>query len=369
LIVELSRTVGPEAITDAKLDPDQIDKAVARLKPVVAEVLEFGGTQVLNELRAQARDAGVEVKLSHSKIRERTICLRWIDMLELRDQPLDEIDVDSLLTARLKILVGRMAQKTEQAAWQLAATAWRTMGGDGLTPEEMGTIKGALVQAVEQDAQFISSVSVSEAMNLGRDAEAQRLISDIQFTEYSAILDTNVCPNCAAADEHQMQIGSKDYYAMMPPLSGGPFGSCRGKFRCRCIFLYVLRASSNTGLTGEDDLITLAAGGRQAGMDATWEKRFWSKVNRNGEGGCWLWTGSTNNDGYATVRIKDAPGKYRVITAHTAAYQLKKGAIPAGQHVLHSDKCKHRNCVNPAHLRVGSVSENASQREEEARKK
>ena len=45
------------------------------------------------------------------------------------------------------------------------------------------------------------------------------------------------------------------------------------------------------------------------------------------------------------------------VRAHRAAWQLLVGEIPPGQWVLH--RCDVRYCVNPAHLYLGSITENA----------
>lgn len=236
---------GPKAITKAKLTPKQIAEAVAHLKPIAMETFEFGAQQVNSELHKQAREAGIEVKLTRNKVREKTICKPWIEVLELRNEPLSPIDVNNLLTARIKILVGRMAQKTMESAWQQAATAWRTLGADGLTPAEMGTIQEGLLASAEKEAKYISAVSTNEALNLGRDAEAQRLVEEIDFADYSAILDSpNLCQNCENADGTQVQVGSAEYYEMTPPLSGGPYGACLGNGQCRCIWSYVMRSNT-----------------------------------------------------------------------------------------------------------------------------
>lgn len=72
--------------------------------------------------------------------------------------------------------------------------------------------------------------------------------------------------------------------------------------------------------------------------------------------GCHLYSGCLGYSGYGifTYRRKH-------IKAHRAAYMLFSGDIPMGMHVLHS--CDVRNCINPAHLRLGTQVENNMDRD------
>jgi hypothetical protein len=70
-------------------------------------------------------------------------------------------------------------------------------------------------------------------------------------------------------------------------------------------------------------------------------ERITQRTSRTG--GCWLWTGVLNRDGYAEIRIE---GKYRM--AHRVAYEELVGVIPEGLQLDHL--CRVRHCVNPEHL-------------------
>ena len=80
------------------------------------------------------------------------------------------------------------------------------------------------------------------------------------------------------------------------------------------------------------------------------EERFWEKVNRDGPGGCWIWTGSTNGR-YGQVCLNGVPKK-----AHRISWEMKNGPIPDGLHCLH--RCDRPECCNPSHLFIGTQADN-----------
>lgn len=80
------------------------------------------------------------------------------------------------------------------------------------------------------------------------------------------------------------------------------------------------------------------------------EERFWSKVEKT-EDGCWLWRGTQVRNGYGHFWLD---GKGRI--AHRVAYEWHVGPIPEGMEIDH--RCRHTDCVNPAHLDVVSHVEN-----------
>jgi HNH endonuclease len=63
---------------------------------------------------------------------------------------------------------------------------------------------------------------------------------------------------------------------------------------------------------------------------------------------CWFWIGRLNFYGYGVLAHEGA---------HRWAWRFFKGAIPLGQHVLHT--CDTPQCVNPDHLFLGDAKTNA----------
>lgn len=86
-------------------------------------------------------------------------------------------------------------------------------------------------------------------------------------------------------------------------------------------------------------------------------ERFEAKVIPCPMTGCWLWCGATRN--YGVMRIgQDGPGSR--VSAHRLAWELFNGVIHNGLCVLH--RCDVPQCVNPAHLFLGTVLDNNTDR-------
>ncbi|PXH62351.1 HNH endonuclease signature motif containing protein [Klebsiella variicola] len=86
-------------------------------------------------------------------------------------------------------------------------------------------------------------------------------------------------------------------------------------------------------------------------LPASTESRLLSKVEKDLETGCWIFTGSRLPSGYGILWNGARP-----TGAHRISFQLYKGEIPAGKEIDHI--CNNRSCVNPAHLQAISHKEN-----------
>ena len=93
--------------------------------------------------------------------------------------------------------------------------------------------------------------------------------------------------------------------------------------------------------------------------------RLFSKVISEPNSGCWLWTGFVGDRGYGLIMIGSAKTGWIADGAHRVSFVLHGGYIPLGMFALH--KCDTPICVNPDHIFVGTVLDNARDRAKKGR--
>lgn len=88
-----------------------------------------------------------------------------------------------------------------------------------------------------------------------------------------------------------------------------------------------------------------------------WRRSFIDRAIPEPMSGCWLWLGPVTCDGY---------GKQGGRLAHRISWEIWRGEVPRGLHVLH--RCDTACCVNPDHLFLGTHADNMADMRKKGRR-
>ena len=91
--------------------------------------------------------------------------------------------------------------------------------------------------------------------------------------------------------------------------------------------------------------------------------RFYDKIHK-AVSGCWLWQGWRNKGTKGRTHGQFWYEKKKM-GVHRASWLMHRGPIPDGMCVLH--RCDVPHCVNPAHLFLGTKSQNQQDMREKGR--
>lgn len=102
------------------------------------------------------------------------------------------------------------------------------------------------------------------------------------------------------------------------------------------------------------------------------KERFWSKVDKNGPvpehmphlGNCWVWTGTTDKDGYGVLQLTQPK---KLVKAHRLAWARGKKELLPPPTVLICHHCDNPPCVRRSHLFQGTWSDNSQDRDNKKR--
>jgi hypothetical protein len=84
--------------------------------------------------------------------------------------------------------------------------------------------------------------------------------------------------------------------------------------------------------------------------------RFYSKVKFSDN--CWYWTASKNSKGYGQFSFKS-----KMYSSHRISFYFENGFV--GEVIMHI--CDNPSCVNPKHLKSGTIKENNLDRDKKGR--
>lgn len=153
--------------------------------------------------------------------------------------------------------------------------------------------------------------------------------------------------------------------SICPQCSGQPGPKPRGRYCSWACYLLSRRSAPNSTCkecgadfyafqsrqkAGHGVYCSRACGARAKRFAASTD--FWPRVTVAAPDQCWLWCGPMGSYGYGAFKSAGV-----TVGAHRLAWILANGSdVPSGMVVRH--KCHVRLCCNPAHLELGTVQDN-----------
>lgn len=181
------------------------------LSDVLLEMYDYGK----DEVKKEARQQGISVKAQ---------------------EPVSSASAATkvqFIKSKAKAVVSVLAAKLQAAA-----------GIEALRQIKTGALdRAALITTLTvlstRELKTAAMTSVAEALNLGRQEQAQEMAEQVDHVYYSALLDENTCGACEELDGTEYDFPSAEWDEVNPPFKG-----CEGQDRCRCVGVFVFKAET-----------------------------------------------------------------------------------------------------------------------------
>jgi len=208
-VLPLIRRLGVLANTGWGLLPlPVLDAIEERLRMALDRTATFGYRQAQSEIRS----------------------LRRAKRLSVRSYAIPDAGEYARLAAggieSIRVLIRRRSREVAYAVNQAVVDAAGTPGLDPTT--RTLAIANAGRRALHNNVLEL----VGETLNMGRTAGAMAIPTPPEFAMRSEQLDKATCPECERLQGEITQIGSSDYFALLPP------SGCLGGGRCRGVMVF-----------------------------------------------------------------------------------------------------------------------------------
>jgi hypothetical protein len=141
------------------------------------------------------------------------------------------VEPEVIETALGKRLTNRIANKVADDIQSQAIAVARSRG----TADEVATsvLSSSLdTLGLKSDAAQV----LTTAFSMGREQFIEEHADEVEYMQYSAILDRSVCSPCREMDGQEFELDSEAYAKAVPPNK-----DCDGGGQCRCIAIAVFK--------------------------------------------------------------------------------------------------------------------------------
>lgn len=229
------------------LEKKQIDKVVDEAMKAIDKLDATGLEEVNVPFIKEVADAIVQplidlYRVGQSSVKQEMARMggNVIKMAQPMD-PASDIATMAFLRARARMIARSLAERLRGSVMRNGMDLIRdTARGRTFDTTPRLVLVGKLEDLSDRLIRGEAKLSVSEALNLGRDSVAKANASIVKMAEYSAIMDEGTCTACESQDGKDFEYGSEEFEHANPP-----YVECEGRSRCRCVMIYTFETEGN----------------------------------------------------------------------------------------------------------------------------